>query len=537
MEPVRITMQDIAEGRAYIRLSPEAKVKLLHMAGAPWSQQNPDAKLSDLQKEVLGRKERIKIVLGGSRLGKSVLGGCELLCELAVPGTKSTVIAATYDLCGSEFQYAYDGFIKLFGRAAATRLRCVNLPAQKEFIISTIWGAEARAYSTDTEDGQAILGKEFDLVVLGEGSQISAEIWQNKIRRAIDGRIRKVSKGSQRMTGRAVIYTTPDGFDGASAHEVERVRKLTNDQPDKLHFGEVPYPQTVYFRTASVLENPDYDPEVFEAAKKTLDKAAFETQYLGKMVRRTGLVVPEFSKEHHIRPMPPRERIKDMRLAVGIDTGHSFGAVLAGIEKNRTKWILADMYTEGMRTSENAEEIRRMVVEALGPVFGFDASDDSAFDKLRDRIDLWMIDPASQGKYDLDEHLEVGLGAEKHDWQTTMNAFRDMFKSNRLFLTEEVSFLPEELSKLTWPVMKDYRQTGQHLKTRGKDHVTDAARFALIPLEAAGPLEDDAQPMDVVDAFKQQQRRAVIGGLQDSLSGRSSGSLAEDYARDFGGGY
>lgn len=111
---LRVSPSDIVEQRAFIRVSPEAKVKLCHLAGAPWWDKDENAKLSKLQVEVLGRPEREKIVHGGSRLGKSVLGGCEGIIEAMLPHSKTAIVAARYDHVAHEFQYVHQGMRKLF---------------------------------------------------------------------------------------------------------------------------------------------------------------------------------------------------------------------------------------------------------------------------------------------------------------------------------------------------------------------------------------------------------------------------------------
>jgi len=512
-----------------MRLPLEAKVKLCHKAGAPWSPQDPDAELSQFQVEALGREERLKVIHGGSRLGKSVTAACEALCVLALPGQKIAVVAAIYELLDSEFRYVHDGFLRLFGRGAASRLRCINLPAQKEFVIETIWGSDCKGYSVDRENGQALLGKEWDLAVLGEGSQVDADVWLHKVLRGLDGRIKK-TKTSMRRTGRACIYTTPNAYSGASSYEWDQAYKITRGHPEELHVGKVPWPQTVWLREGSVMENPAYDKDVFESRRKSLTKAAFEEQYLGKRVRRSGLVMSDFDKERHLKPLPSAQRIRAMRLGVGIDTGKDFAALLCGLERDGTKWVLDEVYTHEFRTSENADEIKHMVTDALSEAFGTDE-----WEKLRDYIDLWFVDSNSQDKLNLDEFLDVGLCANKIDWLPTVNKVRDMFASNRLFLNEDIANLPDELGNYLFKENKDARQSGAHFKSGvGRDHAIDCLRFILIPLEDAGPLEPEDVPLTEAQAFEKEQRNRLIGPLLASMKESTMPDVQAEYDHNFG---
>ena len=100
-----ISWADVASGRARLRIPPAGQILLLHWAGAPWSDKNPDATLSPLQLEVLFRKERERILHGGSGVGKSVLGGCCGLLEAAIPHSKLAVVAQRFDHVGREWQF------------------------------------------------------------------------------------------------------------------------------------------------------------------------------------------------------------------------------------------------------------------------------------------------------------------------------------------------------------------------------------------------------------------------------------------------
>ncbi len=155
---LRVSPRDIAERRAFIRIGPEARVKLCHMAGAPWWDKDKDAKLSPLQKEVLSRPEREKIIHGGSRLGKSVLGGCEGIIEAMLPYSKTAIVAARYDHVAHEFQYVAQGMRKLFDGVpqAFSRLVFRNTQNYHEHDCHTIWDGRVRGYSTDSDDGAAL---------------------------------------------------------------------------------------------------------------------------------------------------------------------------------------------------------------------------------------------------------------------------------------------------------------------------------------------------------------------------------------------
>lgn len=522
---LRVSPRDLLDRRAFVRLSPEAKIALCHKAGAPWSDKDPDAKLHDLQKEVLGRPEREKIVHGASRLGKSVLGGCETLCDAILPFTKTAIVAARYDHVSHEYQYVYAGMRNLFRDTPQAFKRLIYRHSQNyhDYECSTIWGAEVRGYSTDSDEGAALLGQAFTRVVLGEGSHISSDILDKKIMRAIDGALMQRSDGSTRETGYLSIYTTPKGYEGCSAAEWDRVQKQTGRKPEKLHYGNVPFPESVWVREANILENPAYDRNVFEARKRSLSKHAFEEQYLGKMTFRTGRIYAEYDEDRHMRPMPPPEMIKEMRLGVGIDTGSYFGAVLVGISKDNMKWVLGEVYTQQVPISESMEQVREMIIEILSPIHGT-----REFDLLKERVEMWLVDPASQHKMEIIEALDIALGTPSRDQGKfelipTIDQVRDLFKHDEIIVVDGCDWTTDQIKKYVWKQVKAAGGTGAAKAPvvtepkKGYDHLLDALRFIIIPLNQLGPLEEIPPPVTLQEAWEAHRKNRIFGPLKDAM--------------------
>jgi hypothetical protein len=521
---ITVTPQDLADRRAFFTLDGEAKVKLAHLAGAPWSDKDPDATLHDLQVECLSRPEREKIIHGASRLGKSVLGGAEVLIEAMIPFSKTAIVAARYDHVSHEFQYVYRGMRELFKNFPQAFKRLIYRHSQNyhDYECSTIWGSMTRGYSTDSDDGAALLGQEFTRVVLGEGSHITQDILEKKIMRAIDGALMKRADGYERETGYLSIYTTPKGFEGCSAAEWERVQKQTARAPHKLHYGTVSFPESVWIREANILENPGYDRRVFEARKRSLSKAAFEEQYEGKMTFASGRIFAEYNEETHHRPLPSHAQIRDMRLGVGFDTGAYFGAVLVGVDRMHQAWVLGEVFTQKQTIDESCIEVRNMIIEILGPAF---ACDD--FEALANRIDLWTVDPASQHKMEIMDRLDdIGLctptrGEGKFDLLPTIETTRTFFAERRLFINDDLTWLPDQIKKYIWKVQKTVgSKNAPTVKEPRKsyDHVIDALRFIIVPLMDLGPLDELPAPVTTKDAWERAQRERVFGPLNRAMA-------------------
>lgn len=522
---VAISLEDLAQGRAHIRGPLSATVELLHRAGAPWSEDFPDAKLSPLQIEILGRRERTMVLHGGSGVGKSVLGGCFSLGEVSMPRREIAIIAGTYEHCANEFMYVYAGFLQLYGRAAATRIVFANAASHHDMEIQTIWGSRVRCFSTDREQGQAVLGKEFDLAVLGEGSHVSPDIFDRKIKRALDRRIKVIDEetGYYRPTGRAIIFTTPKGYDGCSSSEWDRVTAETKGKFEEMHEGMRPWLETVYLREADCCENPAYSKEVYEARRRTLPADVFAEQYEGKRTRRSGLVYKEFEYSQVVVPeLPPAEFIRTLRLGFAMDTGKHFAGGLAGIDREGHKHFLGEVYTCEESIIENCTHIKELCLAVLGPVFSV-----SEWDELVDYIELWRIDPSSQHELDVIENLDVPLTFDKLGLISSIDHVREEMQNRRVHFYQEHFNEATEGGGLFWEIGRYQWASNQGKAKQTKaatepikrdDHAMDWMRYLAHALDEAGPPEIEEMPDNsyegMIRAMREEQRRAMLAGMR-----------------------
>lgn len=525
---LRISFRDVVEKRAYIRLPGEAKIQLLHMAGAPWAERAPDARLSEFQKHALRRRERHLIVHGGSRLGKSVLGGGLGICELMLPGTFTAFIAGRYEHVNDEWKHFAAGLKRLFGDQQYAFVRWVHKYQQNyyAFEVETIWGSRAVGYAVDVDEGEVLLGKEFSRVIVGEGSRVSAEISENRIKRALDGRL--MNNRLREECGYLTIFTTPDGYEGLSSYEWDRIERKTKGDLSKVHYGRVPFAESYWLREASVLENPAYDRKVYEARQREAeaagDTAAFDEAYRGLRTYASGRVFREFKDSLHRVEMPTPEQIRSMRLGIGIDTGACFGAVLAGIDREQPApnlWWLGEVYTEKRHIRESCAGIREMILNVLGPVY-----DTADFDQLAELIELWVIDPASQHKTEVSEYLgDVALenparGQGKFDLLPTIDQVRQVMHEDRFKLVVDCAITYEQMRRWVWKRTK----TGEKGKlmvvrepVKGNDHLLDAGRFVSVPLMELGSLQEAPPVVTFKQGYMQQMKEALWSPLRKLL--------------------
>lgn len=536
---VDVSLADVTEGKAQVALPKEARISILHEAGAPWSDDNPDARLSDVQKEFLGRLERFLFLGGGSGLGKSALGASFGFSELCIPGRRIAIVGDTYELAWPEFDYIHRAFMTVFGANCARTLQAVHTQTQHNMVIETVWGSSVRVFSLDRDAGQAILGKEFDLIIIGEASKVAHEIWEKKLRRALDRRLKRYGRIYQ--VGRAVGFTTPDGHLGMTSAIMDRVDERTQGHPEKLHNGRCPWAESIYFKEGvPVTANPDYDLDAMEAAKADLSEDAYNEQYLGIRVRKSGLVMAKFTRDKNLVPRPSLETLRRMRFGVGFDTGKNFGYVLAGIAMDGKIYALADELLEELSTNWCCLTMRESICLTLASAFGLQVPDDplsdpartaflmTLFDEhFRERVELWFVDSNCQNKDDWSENLNVAVDWEKLDLNSTCKDMDDEFEEGKLFVTEDCDGLLYEIEHYRWGIVKkNPEQSTKRVEQKPierNDHRLDAFRFIQRQLRKAGPLLEEPPPVTVEEAFQRQQYHEVAGHLYEKLRGLQHG--------------
>lgn len=533
---ITVSFADVWAGRAYIRIPPIGRVLLAHWAGAPWWDKDSDAFLHGQQTEALMRKEREKIVHGGSRLGKSVLGGgCDALATMLIPRARLGIVSDKYEHVGDEWQYLDRGLRTLFPDGHAfVRLAFRNSQNYHDFEAHTIWGALGRGFSAESDEGGNLLGKPFDKVIVGEGSKVSKMVLDARIMRACNGALMRPQDGSPvRETGYISIYTTPDEFSGCSAAEWERVMLQTKREPERLHYGATPFASTVWIREADVLENPHYDRTAYEAARASMDSRAFAEQMRGKMVYATGRVLHHYEPLRHLRaPLSPEE-VRALRLGVGLDTGAYTGWVLAGIAPDRHKHILGELYTEKLDFAKSMDLWRAKLVELLLPAFPVlaeSASVDDAVSTIErlQLIDVWAVDPASQHKLDFSARMPfiltpaTAVAGGKLELLPSLDLYNRWFRDNEISLVQpETGILQQQLERYRWKTASVSRaglakEPSVKEPHKEYDHLIDSSRFVLSELERMGPRA--AAPLaDWADVWRKRRTNTVFGPLQETL--------------------
>lgn len=521
-----LSWQEVFDGKAEIEIGPEALIKLAELAGAPWNDFDPDAKLSDLQKEIITAPERTVVVFGGSRGGKSVSAAVVALGALMIPNCKIALIGANYEHCSKEFGYIWRGFFKLFPRSACTEAQMVTRSPHFSMRLTTIWGASVQVFSTISKEGAQILGNEFDIAILCEAAQVPHEVFNTKVERALLGRAKQRTGSSYlRRTGRAILLTTPKGQGGSSYDIYNRALARTKGNLDRLLLKNgADWFDSLYFCQANVRElNPTYPVEAFEHAKRTLPKHSFEEQFLGRAVMKSGLVYSSFKEDVHVLPkekLPGLDVLRRCTFGVGIDTGTNFAAILAALTPEGKAYVLGEVFEVGQNTRQNAAAIEDMIVKTIGTMHP----------NPKEVISLWVVDVNSQNIPDLEEVLDVAFFYQKYDVLESLGTLDVKMGAGEILISDELDFLLHEIRGYRFKTREATAVSARKDVPIGVDHCLDAMRYLLMQLFEIGPAKEPEVVFSVDQMLEKERTELLTCNMKrdlERMAQRQSASFLE----------
>ena len=428
----------------------------------------------------------------------SALQGLKALSYLMTPGTSTVLFASTYQHILPEAEYVVRGFKTLFGplwASACTRFVFRDTKNNAEFCIETIWGSTIKGFSVKDNAGGAALGFGADLIILCEGDEIDNDVYLRRIYRA-SGRTPTLKVGELTLY-RGYIWglSTANIAGGAISSSVERALEDCKGEPENLYYPNTNWERSVYTDAISALSNPDYDKDKYDADTEMLAKYApdiLATNYEGKVVRSQHLIFNHFIPSIHIKSHVPTEKIREMNLCVGIDDGTSFAAVLVGMDKDKRIWILGDMFAYNWTVDEQAEGIKKMIQDTLGPAF---PNIYRSIEQLMDKIGGWVIDKSCRITNTYEEKLGVYLTKKRLELFATLDEINTLFQMNRIFVAEDCVEWIRATNKYTYT--RD-RQAGNKGVSGYHSHLPDAFRYAVMGyLLESGALEEVREPLTI----------------------------------------
>lgn len=525
-----VTPEHVLQRKAHISLPPAARIALLEKLGMPFNVNDPDAQLSEFQRDILSRQERYVYVEGASGTGKSALGGGLAMLDFLLPFTHTVMGSLEYQHVGRDYAYFDLALKAAFGDvpAAFVDYKYKNVPGNYSFHAKSVWGAEVTGMSLEADEGKAALGTQATRFIACEGAFLPHDTYERRITRLLDRSLMTRADGLPSYpTGRLNCLSTPRsdglGFDSVETEKIrkESLKRSKGECENVFTYDKTPFVESVYIRSIDALENPAFSREAYAARKKSLGAAAFAEQYQGKRVHSRGLVYPSFGGRLTV-PHPAAEEIRKMTLGVGIDTGTFSAAVLYG-KLDDHGVCLGEVYLPQATVETFCNDIEEMVETVLGPVYGH-----TKFAELRDLIDYWYVDPASQIKLDLMDNLDIVLAHPMHDsggkffFQPTRDEIEAQMAAGQLKFSEDLVFLPDQLGKYRWAKKKATRNDSGEAIVREPasgqaDHCPDAMRFVVVSMMNEGSKAGEPLRLSADQERKRVERDWVFGPLEAML--------------------
>lgn len=149
----------------------------------------------EVQRDILMNQGRFTVVVGGKRLGKTILAAYLALRELFIPDHTIWILAPTRDLTGRIWEYLILWIDRYYGGDQGPFR--VN---KNEHIIENKT-TNSRLWTKTGEEPAGLLGQALDLAIIDEASRLKEGLW--------DGYIRPNLMDRQ---GRAFFISNPFGF-------------------------------------------------------------------------------------------------------------------------------------------------------------------------------------------------------------------------------------------------------------------------------------------------------------------------------------
>lgn len=262
------------------------------------------------QAKIHQSEARFRVVCGGRRIGKSVLGGREVYAQAIIPESYIWIVGPTMDLAEKEFRVAWKLIVE-------RQLIPVRRKSERELFMQLENGTMIECRSEENPD--QLIGEGLDLIVCAEAARLKHRTWDQYLRPALADR-----------RGAALLTSTPRGFNWFF------------DFFNRGQAGELYEPGWESWQIPS-RENPLLSDEEIEQARRTSTPEAFAQEWEAKFISYGGLVFPEFSydvhvRAHHFNPL--------LRTALWIDPGVAapYACLLVQITPDEEIRVLDEIY-------------------------------------------------------------------------------------------------------------------------------------------------------------------------------------------------
>lgn len=308
-------------------------------------------KTFDYQAEIHRNNARFRLLCGGRRLGKSVMGGREAVAQLMIPGSWVWLVGPTMDLAEKEFRVVWRNTVTKQTLPVARK-------SERELFIKFKNGSFIECRSEEQPD--QLIGEGLDLAVLVECARLKDRTWHQYIRPALADR-----------KGRAFFSSTPRGFNWFE----EFFRRGQSDDPEFVDWASWQIPS---------IRNPLLGRDEIEDARRTSTPEAFAQEWEAKFIHYAGLVFPEFDATIHANETFIYNEYLKTCLFVDPGTTAPYAVLLVQITPDEQIRVIDEVYRTGMTTGQ----ILKIVQEKWPRLY------DTSFKMPRPDVDV-IIDEAA----------------------------------------------------------------------------------------------------------------------------------------------
>ena len=380
------------------------------------------------QSQIAKETKRFRVVNCGRRFGKTLLSVYEMVAKAS--GTENCSVA----YIAPTYQQARDIAWEQLKKICLPVISGQSNESRLEVNIFNKFGGTSKIVLRGWESVETLRGQAFDFLVLDEVSMYKNFWlnWQEVLRPTLTDR-----------KGHALFISTPKGFN----HFYDLYNKESKDSDFKsFHF-------TTY-------ENPYIPVEEIEKAKQELTEDRFAQEYLADFRKTEGLVYKEFDRGKHIYQGDYQNVMKGFsKVFGGVDFGFTNPAAALTIRKDADAryFVTEEWYKRSQTDTQIADYVSRLKWNECYP----DPESASGIEELR-RKGVNLRDVLKN----------------KDSIRNGINAIRELFKSNRLFIHESCENLVWELETYSYPDKKeDHNEEEKPIKEN--DHALDALRYAL----------------------------------------------------------
>lgn len=384
--------------------------------------------LHTTQNIVASDKHRFRTCCNGRRWGKTTLSIEEIKGKALAKPSRIAYIANTY-------QQARDIAWTDLKRELQPILISIN-ESRLEIKVRTRDGGESIIILRGWESVETLRGQAFDFVVLDEVAQMKNFwiMWQQVIRPTLTDR-----------KGEGLFISTPKGYN----HFYELFSKDPAQQPVEGIDQDEDF-KSFHF---SSYDNPHLPVEELDKAKKELTEDGFAQEYMADFRKMEGLVYKEFSREKHVYTEKIFHTVDNL---VPVDFGFTNPCAILKIQKDTDNnfFVTREWYETGKTTPEIIEIAR---------TFGGNK---------------YYPDPAEPDRIEEMKRAGLNIREVSKDIEAGLNAVRELFKNNRLFIHSSCTHLIDELESYRYPDKKGNRNEPE-IPIKEDDHACDALRYAL----------------------------------------------------------